>query len=95
MVSRDAHASPHPGSGLPPRKIGLPVPGFPEFIGYDEQQTFGDLWQRYRQLVELKHLWRFRVDPDNVGDDSSRWHQYKTPHALAQECDGEPRDPDG
>ena len=63
----DAHASPHPGSGLPPRKIGQPVPGFPEFIGYDEQQTFGDLWQRYRQLVELKHLWRFRIDPDNVG----------------------------
>jgi len=63
----DAHASPHPGSALPPRKLGLPVPGFPEFAGYDEQKTFGDLWKSHRQLAELGHLWRFRIDPQNVG----------------------------
>ena len=52
---------------MPPRKLGLPVPGFPEFVGYDEQKTFGDLWKSHRQLAELGHLWRFRIDPQNVG----------------------------
>ena len=63
----DAHAAPHPGSAKPPRKLGLPVPGFPQFVGYDEQQTFGDLWQSHTPLVELGHLWRFRIDPENIG----------------------------
>ena len=67
MRNLDAHASPHPGSGYPPRKLGQPVPGFPQFEGYDEQQTFGDLWQDHVHLADLSRLWRFRIDPNDVG----------------------------
>ncbi len=80
----DAHVAAHPGSAKPPRKFGAPVPGFPEdtdgrgglgtVLGYDEQQTFGDLWEDYVELAELSHRWRFRIDPLNVGLEEG-WHQ--------------------
>ena len=68
----------HPGSSLPPRKLGYfdftyePVAGYKVFLGYDEEKTFGDLWQQYEELGELSHLWRFRVDPMNFGVDD-KW----------------------
>ena len=80
----DAHVAAYPGSAKPPRKFGAPVPGFPQdadgrgglgtVLGYDEQQTFGDLWDDYVEITELSHQWRFRIDPLNVGVGEG-WHQ--------------------
>jgi len=67
MRNLDAHAAPHPGSAMPPRKLGSPVRGFPQFVGYDEKETFGDLWANYTHLADLPSLWRFRIDPENIG----------------------------
>ena len=67
MRNLDAHAWTHPGSTKPPRKLGPPMSGFPQFVGYDERETFGDLWKDYEPLAELPHLWRFRIDPENIG----------------------------
>lgn len=63
----DAHVSPHPGSAKPPRKLGYPVRGYPQFAGYDKEGTFGDLWENHTPLAQLSHLWRFRLDPRNAG----------------------------
>ena len=79
----DAHVAAYPGSAKPPRKFGAPVPGFPQddgrgglgtVLGYDEDQTFGDLWDDHVQLAELSHLWRFRIDPLDVGVEEG-WHR--------------------
>ncbi len=63
----DAHAAPKPGSAKPPRKLGWPVHGYDRQVGYEEEETFGDLWDQYRELTELSNLWRFRIDPLNQG----------------------------
>ena len=64
----DAHATTLPGSRSPPRKTGyFPMSRWSGFLAYDEEETFGDLWRNYRELAELPHLWRFRIDPENIG----------------------------
>ena len=63
----DAHAAPKPGNAKPPRKLGWPVRGQERLVGYDEEETFGDLWDRYQELSELSNRWRFRIDPLNQG----------------------------
>ena len=70
----DAHATTLAGSTTPPRQAGrFPPPNETAFQVYDEEATFGDLWSTYEELAELSHLWRFRIDPENVGVKEQWW----------------------
>lgn len=53
-----------------------------EWVGYDDQETFGDLWNRYEEVVHMPTIWKFRTDPKDQGTreqwyalglDDSRW----------------------
>lgn len=35
--------------------------------GWSDQETFGDLWQRYRELADVPTQWRFQPDPEDRG----------------------------
>ncbi len=35
--------------------------------GSDDQSTFGDLWDSYEEIVSLPLVWRFSLDPEDVG----------------------------
>ena len=69
-----------PGSKALPRKVAPRIPGKQAFRteSYDEEATFVDLWQHYTQLVELPRLWRFRIDPDNLGK-QDEWFASEVP----------------
>ena len=70
----DAHAVTLAGSAKPPRQAGpFPPPDDSLFQKYNEKKTFGDLWRNYRELAELSHLWRFMIDPDNIGVKDKWW----------------------
>jgi hypothetical protein len=36
--------------------------------GYDDESTFGPLWAKYEKIMDLPKTWRFRLDPNRVGE---------------------------
>lgn len=42
--------------------------------GYDDEATFGALWQDYTLLSRLNHVWHFRTDPLGAGV-REKWYQ--------------------
>ena len=41
--------------------------------GWSDEATFGDLWKRFEEVVQVPDVWRFRLDPDNRGE-AERWY---------------------
>ncbi len=35
--------------------------------GWDDESTFGDIWDKYEELGPVPEVWKFKLDPDNVG----------------------------
>lgn len=44
-----------------------------EWSGYDDQETFGDLWEDYEEIVQIPMVWKFRTDPKDRGT-REKWY---------------------
>ena len=36
--------------------------------GWSDEETFGDLWKEFEEVVPIPHLWKFRIDPEETGE---------------------------
>ena len=72
-----------PGSKALPRRAGPQIPGKRKYRieSYDEKATFGDLWVDHTLLADMGNLWRFRIDPNNIGK-KQRWCASEVPQRL-------------
>ena len=52
----------------------IPVPTAHKQPGYDDHATFGRLWGDYRLLSHLNDVWKFRIDPKNLGM-GEKWYR--------------------
>lgn len=67
--------TPHDPTWRTPRQVPgeaaymIPASSIP---GHDDEATFGMLWSKYDKVMELPKAWRFRLDPERVGE-NQQW----------------------